>query len=81
MISMKGMLVGLVFAVVGTIVFAIYTLRALSPGPFFQTGPRTGVDVRLIQMMMLRSPAYWLMIFLLLAAGCAIIYFWHRPTV
>jgi hypothetical protein len=80
MIWLKGALLGVGLSVGGTFVFIIYMFHVLVPGPFFRQGPQTGVDARFLQSMILHSPAYWLMILLLLAAGCAIIYFSNRPT-
>jgi hypothetical protein len=78
MILLKGAPLGVGLSVVGTFVFTIYKLHVLSGEPFFSTGPQTGVDVYTLRSFILHSPAYWLMILLLLAAGYAIIYFWPR---
>lgn len=81
MISLNGLLTGIGLSVVGSFVFAVYTVFALSPKPIFAQGPRTGIDLRLVRSSMLHSPAYWLMVLALLATGCAMIYFSHRASV
>lgn len=81
MISLNGLLTGIGLSIVGSFVFALYTLRTLSPGPLFSQGPWVGIDIRLVRRSMVHSPAYWLMVLLLLATGCAMIYFSHRATV
>jgi hypothetical protein len=81
MVSVKGLLLGVGFAFLGSLIFAIRKMYVLSrTATMFATGPRAGVDIRVLKSAVLQNPAYWLMILLMLAAGCAVVYFWRGQT-
>jgi hypothetical protein len=83
MIFLKGALCGVGLSFVATFVyFAVVVIRfiRLSPSDKSQRGTAVGIDVISIGRSMVHSPAYWLLVLVSLAAGCAIVYVWHGPA-
>jgi hypothetical protein len=83
MISLKGVLFGIGLSLLVTFVYfsviVIWFIRR-SPSDSSQRGTAVGIDVISVGRSMVHSPAYWLLVVISLTAGCAIVYFWHRPA-
>ena len=82
MISLKGVLLGVGFSLVGTIVYLGFAARSIvQRSPSTPPGTTMGIDVVWLFRSMIHSPAYWLFVLGLFATGCAIVSLWPRPAV
>jgi len=73
MVTLKGILLGLVIFFIGSVLYVGNKLRP------FEANKATGISA--ITAVTLRNPWYWIGLTLALVAGCAIVWFWRRPSV
>jgi len=79
MISLKGFLVGLAFAVMGSVAYVGFVLRAIFASA--PQGQQIGIDMAsLFKHSILSSPFYWVLVIVLLIVGIVAMHYIQRPT-
>lgn len=79
MISLKGLFLGLGFAVAGSAVYVGFLMRSIFANA--PQGQEVGIDiVSLLKYSILSSPAYWLLVVVLFIVGIVAMRYIQRPT-
>jgi hypothetical protein len=79
MIPLKGFLLGLGFAFVGSLIYAGFLMRSIFASA--PQGQQIGIDmVSLFKYSVLSSPAYWVFVSVLFIAGIVVMHYIQRPT-
>jgi uncharacterized membrane protein len=81
MISLKGILLGIGLALVGTIIYLGLVVHSIVQRSHSTPQGTVGIDVISLWRSLFHSPLYWLFVLGLLATGCAIVSLWPRPSV
>jgi hypothetical protein len=81
MTTLKGLLLGVGLSFAGTLVYVACWVRFLLQNTPPHPSGAIGIDVVSFgRKFVIQSPRYWLMVLVLMAVGCAIIYFLHQAT-
>jgi hypothetical protein len=79
MVSLKGLLLGLGFVVVGSVIYTGFLMRSIFASA--PQGQQIGIDiVSLFKHSMLSSPGYWVLVIVLFIAGIVAMHYIQRPT-
>ncbi len=79
MISLRGFLLGLGFAVVGSIVYVGFLMRSIFANA--PQGQQVGIDmVSLFKHSILSSPGYWVLVVMLFIAGIVAMHYFQRSA-
>jgi len=73
MVTVKGILLGLVLFFIGSVLYVGNKLRPI------EEHKATGISA--ITAVTVRNPWYWIGLIVALVVGCAIVWFWRRPSV
>jgi hypothetical protein len=81
MIWLRGILLGVGLSFTGTIVYIVWTVRAISKvTPASPDAGEVGWDViSLGRGLMLENSGYWVFVLSLMALGCSIAYLFQKP--